>query len=75
MKGFFTIKPGMTAATCVAECSDHGFIYAATEYGIECHCGNDIESHDSGVSVDGSQCNMACDGKVPFTFGLSDVVC
>ncbi|EKM75389.1 hypothetical protein AGABI1DRAFT_79978 [Agaricus bisporus var. burnettii JB137-S8] len=62
LKGFFTIKPGMTAATCVAECSDHGFIYAATEYGIECHCGNNIESHDSGVSVDGSQCNMACDG-------------
>jgi glucan endo-1,3-alpha-glucosidase len=52
----------MTAAMCTAECSDQSYTYAAMEYGVECYCGNNIESNGSGVSVDGSQCNMACGG-------------
>jgi glucan endo-1,3-alpha-glucosidase len=39
-------------------------MYAATEYGVECYCGNSIEktSDGAGVNVDEKECDMFCGG-------------
>lgn len=58
----------MTTTMCINECSNRGYIYAATEYGVECYCGNGIEktSDGAGVGVDDKECNMTCDGMFSF---------
>ncbi|KAF9450512.1 glycoside hydrolase family 71 protein [Macrolepiota fuliginosa MF-IS2] len=65
LKGAMISQIGMTTAMCTGECSSRGYAYAATEYGVECYCGNSIEktSDGAGVSVDESLCGIPCDGN------------
>ncbi|KAF5353434.1 hypothetical protein D9756_008033 [Leucocoprinus leucothites] len=54
----------MTTTMCTTHCASLGYNYAATEYGVECHCGNFVEktSDGAGVSVDENECDIPCGG-------------
>ena len=49
---------GMTHEVCVHHCYDYGYLYAGTQYGSECWCGNSYGRY--GAS---SGCDMACSGN------------
>ena len=51
---------GMTHEICVHHCYDQGYLFAGTQYGEECWCGNSYGKH--GAS---SSCDMPCTGD-PF---------
>lgn len=51
----------MTGAACAAYCSNKNFVYAGTEYGDECYCGNMIGA-PSALQND-TKCNMGCSGN------------
>ncbi|KAL7789292.1 COOH terminal WSC domain-containing protein [Trichoderma afarasin] len=50
----------MTNDKCVANCVSKGFSIAATEYGGQCYCGNDLVGS---AKLAESQCSMACEGN------------
>ncbi|PKK45046.1 hypothetical protein CI102_10584 [Trichoderma harzianum] len=50
----------MTNDKCVANCVSKGFSIAATEYGGQCYCGNDLVGSSKLAE---SQCSMACEGN------------
>ncbi|OPB42289.1 hypothetical protein A0O28_0034060 [Trichoderma guizhouense] len=50
----------MTNDKCVANCVSKGFSIAATEYGGQCYCGNDLVGS---AKLAESQCTMACEGN------------
>ncbi|KAL7937626.1 COOH terminal WSC domain-containing protein [Trichoderma chlorosporum] len=50
----------MTNDLCVANCVSKGFSIAATEYGGQCYCGNELVGSSK---IDDSQCSMACEGN------------
>ncbi|EJD47475.1 WSC-domain-containing protein [Auricularia subglabra TFB-10046 SS5] len=49
----------MTPALCVERCASRNFAYAATEFGGECYCGNEVLG---AVKVDAVECNISCKG-------------
>ncbi|KAH6610385.1 cooh terminal wsc domain-containing [Trichoderma cornu-damae] len=49
----------MTNDKCVANCLQKGFSIAATEYGGQCYCGNELVGS---AKLADSQCSMACEG-------------
>ena len=74
------ISKPMTNELCQDLCKAEGFVFAATEYGQECWCGNAIENSPS----ESEQCIVACAGNPAQTCGgpdtlnvfkLSDVEC
>ncbi|KAF2192285.1 copper radical oxidase [Zopfia rhizophila CBS 207.26] len=53
----------MTTELCLAACKSAGYVYAGTEYGGECYCGNSF-ANGGGPAPDGNAgCNMACNGN------------
>ncbi|KAK3341705.1 glyoxal oxidase-like protein [Lasiosphaeria hispida] len=50
----------MTNQACLAFCETRGFLYAGTEYSVECFCGSSVAA--AAIKVDSTQCNMACSG-------------
>lgn len=50
----------MTAGACIAYCEERDFIYAGTEFGIECFCGNNLANGSTNTTL--SECNMPCSG-------------
>ncbi|KAI9840491.1 MAG: hypothetical protein M1838_004047 [Thelocarpon superellum] len=50
----------VTDETCINYCIGEGYIYAGTEYGDECYCGNTL-TPGSGAAAAGD-CSMACAG-------------
>jgi hypothetical protein len=58
--GGYTDDAGMTAQTCIAYCTSHGFQYAGTEYSVECYCGSGLATGAAQVAE--SVCNMPCSG-------------
>ena len=74
------ISEPMTNELCQDLCKTEGFVFAGTEYGQECWCGNAIENSPS----ESEQCIVACAGNPAQTCGgpdalnvfkLSDVEC
>ena len=74
------ISEPMTNKLCQDLCKAEGFVFAGTEYGQECWCGNAIENSPS----ESDQCTVACTGNPVQTCGgpdaltvfkLSDVEC
>ncbi|KAL7946252.1 COOH terminal WSC domain-containing protein [Trichoderma barbatum] len=49
----------MSNDKCVANCLKKGFSLAATEYGGQCYCGNELVGS---AKIADSQCSMACEG-------------
>ncbi|KAK5990198.1 Xylosyltransferase oxt [Cladobotryum mycophilum] len=49
----------MTNAKCIAHCKSSGFALAATEYGGQCYCGNELVGS---AKLEDSACNVACEG-------------
>ncbi|UKZ80658.1 hypothetical protein TrVFT333_008421 [Trichoderma virens FT-333] len=49
----------MSNDKCVANCVKKGFSIAATEYGGQCYCGNELVGS---AKLAESQCSMACEG-------------
>lgn len=65
LTGAVISRAGMTTEVCTTECSARGYTFAATEYGVECYCGNSMKKNSSdgaGILLDNQECNMACDG-------------
>ncbi len=54
----------MTPEICTTDCSTRGFTYAATEYGVECYCGNRLKKTFGGAGnlVNNQECDVPCDG-------------
>ncbi|KAL7798440.1 COOH terminal WSC domain-containing protein [Trichoderma ceciliae] len=50
----------MTNDKCVANCVSKGFSVAATEYGGQCYCGNELVGS---AKLADSQCSIACEGN------------
>ncbi|RFU79924.1 cooh terminal wsc domain-containing [Trichoderma arundinaceum] len=50
----------MTNEKCVANCVSKGFSLAATEYGGQCYCGNELVGS---AKLADSQCSVACEGN------------
>ncbi|KAH0525182.1 hypothetical protein TsFJ059_007583 [Trichoderma semiorbis] len=50
----------MTNDKCVANCVSKGFSIAATEYGGQCYCGNELVGSSKLAE---NQCTMACEGN------------
>ena len=51
----------MTTAGCQAYCRQKGFVYAGTQYGSQCFCGNSFGQYGS---LPESSCNTGCSGNV-----------
>jgi glucan endo-1,3-alpha-glucosidase len=55
-----------TPALCQSTCASQGFQYAGVEHGNQCFCGNSLQVNTGGagegVSVDSTDCQMACAG-------------
>lgn len=51
-----------SAKTCVDLCRNGGFVYAGTQYGNECYCGNKFPSPPNHPAVDENECEMECEG-------------
>lgn len=47
----------MSNGACTAACDAAGYVYAGTEFGAECFCGNEIENEHTTAS---SGCSMPC---------------
>ncbi|KHN99556.1 Carbohydrate-binding WSC, subgroup [Metarhizium album ARSEF 1941] len=56
-----------TTKKCLAACEKQGFPFAGVEFGKECWCGV-VLANDT-AQVDGSQCNMPCQGDSSDTCG------
>ncbi|KAK5070639.1 hypothetical protein LTR64_000314 [Lithohypha guttulata] len=51
----------VTSTSCVSYCSKAGYVYAGTEYGGECWCGNDAPIT---AKLDESKCGTPCKGDL-----------
>lgn len=51
---------GMTNWECKLKCAQSGFVFAGTEMGSECYCGNEIMN--DGKKVGDDECNYQCVG-------------
>lgn len=51
----------MNGSTCAAFCSDKKFVYAGTEYGDECYCGNKLG--EPATLQNDTKCSMPCSGN------------
>src|SRR5947209_7224487 len=51
----------MTIELCLNTCGSKGYAYAGVEYAGECYCGGILAPTTS--AVDGSQCNLPCNGN------------
>ncbi|KAL2063582.1 hypothetical protein VTL71DRAFT_5387 [Oculimacula yallundae] len=51
----------MTDEKCISFCEAAGYIYAGTEYGEECYCGNKIAT--GSVPAPSTDCNVPCSGN------------
>jgi hypothetical protein len=72
MTGIEFVNIGQHAVTntnCVAYCSENGYSLAGTEYGGQCFCANSLSSESS--LLDGSKCDMPCEGDATQTCGGS----
>nr|ABD61575.1 copper radical oxidase [Phanerodontia chrysosporium] len=63
----FTDTNGMTIESCVSFCNSKSAIFAGTEYGQECYCGDSIGN--GGAPTDAGDCNMKCSGNSAETCG------
>jgi len=64
LRGSATTMTGMTPEKCIVSCSNAGFSMAATEYGRECYCGNQLYKENGGGNpASSSQCNVPCEGE------------
>ncbi|KAJ7093925.1 WSC domain-containing protein [Mycena belliarum] len=61
LAGYTFTSSSLTVESCVATCKSRGFVYAGTEYGNECYCGNGFTS--TTVAASESDCSMPCAGK------------
>ena len=59
---------GLTAASCIAFCSDLGYTVVGTEYSAECYCGGTLPADNAGDST----CNMPCSGDATQACGGPD---
>ncbi|KAF5353807.1 hypothetical protein D9758_010585 [Tetrapyrgos nigripes] len=57
----FTSSTNMTAENCINFCDSQEFVFAGTEFGQECYCGNALQN--GGTNTTASQCNVACTGN------------
>lgn len=64
------ISEPMTNQLCQDLCKAEGFVFAGTEYGQECWCGNAIENSPS----ESEQCIVACAGNPAQTCGGPDIL-
>ncbi|KAI1757039.1 WSC domain-containing protein [Xylaria castorea] len=57
--------PGtLTATTCLAQCSQFGYVAAGLEYGEECYCGDPLDMTNAGSTKQPeSDCNIVCAGN------------
>jgi hypothetical protein len=53
--------PGMTTAMCTTECANRGFMYAGTQFGSYCFCGNQPYGRSGLAPPPG--CNVPCSGN------------
>lgn len=68
-----------TLETCASSCLAQGYIYFGVEYGVQCYCGNTIQTPDTNVPVNNTQtcpngqcvCNFACPNNATETCGGS----
>jgi hypothetical protein len=58
----------LTTELCTSACKAAGFIYAGTEYGGECYCGNTFQNGGGPASDGDAQCNMNCNGYAEVSF-------
>lgn len=64
LRSTYVDQAGMTTEKCVDICSSTGYSMAATEYGRECMCGNQLfKENGSGVARPASECGMNCSGR------------
>ncbi|GJE95267.1 copper radical oxidase [Phanerochaete sordida] len=56
----FTSTTSMTDESCISFCDQQNFVYAGTEFGQECYCGNTFSN--GGTNTTASDCNMPCTG-------------
>lgn len=64
-----TFQGDLTNDKCRTACRAAGYIYAGTEYGGECYCGNALQNGGAPASDGEAGCNMACKGTVTETCG------
>ncbi|XP_060574339.1 uncharacterized protein LOC132732018 [Ruditapes philippinarum] len=55
-----TYSTGMVTELCVARCISGGYLYALTESGHWCQCGNDFSPNEK---LTEDRCNSACPGN------------
>ncbi|KAI0338032.1 WSC-domain-containing protein [Trametopsis cervina] len=60
LSGASTKANNMTNAVCASYCSAQNFLYAGTEFGTECYCGNSFSNGASGAIVGSEQCSNRC---------------
>ncbi|KAF9559027.1 hypothetical protein CPC08DRAFT_763569 [Agrocybe pediades] len=64
LRGSGTTITGMTIDKCISVCSSGGYSMAATEYGRECYCGNQLYKEGGGGNpASAAQCNVPCEGN------------
>ncbi|KAK3384616.1 hypothetical protein B0T24DRAFT_674362 [Lasiosphaeria ovina] len=51
----------LTGSLCQELCNRNGYIYAGTEYGTQCWCGNSVRT--TSTKANEAACNMPCPGK------------
>ncbi|XP_071148960.1 sialate:O-sulfotransferase 2-like [Mytilus edulis] len=54
----------MTNDVCILMCLEQGFLYAGTQAGSQCFCGNDPYEHSFHYKVDDWQCYTYCPGDL-----------
>ncbi|KAL3421446.1 WSC domain-containing protein [Phlyctema vagabunda] len=57
----YTSAAAMTDESCISYCANLGYIFAGTEYGSECYCGNVLAS--TGAVAPSTDCSTACSGN------------
>ncbi|EJT97858.1 hypothetical protein DACRYDRAFT_84208 [Dacryopinax primogenitus] len=68
LTGDYTTSPSMSVEYCQSYCFSSGYLFAGTEFGNECYCGNTV-SNGLGVSTSSSSCSVACAGNSGETCG------
>ncbi|KAL0946528.1 hypothetical protein HGRIS_012737 [Hohenbuehelia grisea] len=64
LRGLSTSNSAMTTEMCISTCTGAGYSIAATEYGSECYCGNQIfKEGGAGVPTSSGDCSMSCSGN------------
>lgn len=52
------LRGAMSRSICISHCLNGGYLFAGTEYGLECWCGSAIR--DDAVRLPEDSCNMLC---------------